>query len=207
LRELEAGGCLGCVKHFPGLGASEVDSHEELPTVKISRDELFDVDLFPYKKMFRDADVRAVMVGHAAFANIDLQENDANGNLLPSSLSLNFVTKLLRAELEFDGLVLTDDLEMGAIVKNYGIGEACKLAIKAGEDMLLICAGSESAREGFASVLAAVKGGEISETRIENSLQRIFDLKNRMKRPLEFNENRLRELSEQVALLKEKVNS
>jgi len=206
LTELESGGCLGCLKHFPGLGATEIDSHDNLPQVNISQDELFEVDLFPYKEIFGSLSASAVMVGHSAFSKCDLQEKDANGKLLPSSLSPNFVTKLLREELGFDGLVLTDDLEMGAIVKNYGIGEACKLAVLAGEDMLLICAGVESVREGFAAVCSAVNKGEISESRIDQSLTRIARMKSKIQPPLEFDEGRLQELSKQIEMLKEKIS-
>ncbi len=89
------------------------------------------------------------MIAHASFPKFDLQETDSNGKLLPSSLSYNIVTKLLREELGFKGLTISDDLEMGAILKNYGIGEACKMAINAGQDMLAICANPESIRTGF----------------------------------------------------------
>ena len=140
LRVLQENGCIGCLKHFPGLGASEVDSHEELPNVSLTKDELETVDLLPYKALFKSREVAAVMIAHAAYPKLDLQEAAQNGKLLPSSLSFNIVTTLLRQQLGYDGLVVTDDLEMGAILKNYGIGEACVLAILAGEDMLSICA-------------------------------------------------------------------
>jgi beta-N-acetylhexosaminidase len=139
-----------------------------------------------------------VMVAHNAFPNLDLQEKDSNGKLLPSSLSFNFITKLLREKLDFQGLVVTDDMEMGAILRNYGIGEACKLAIKAGEDMLLICASIEQITEGFRSVLEAVENGEISESRIDESLQRIFSIKSQMSSPVEFDEKKLGDLSGEI---------
>src|SRR5580765_9102299 len=148
LRVLQAGGITGCLKHFPGLAAARVDSHEELPTVDILESELIATDLFPYRELLKTSDVPAIMVAHASFPHHRLQETDQNGKLLPSSLSYNFVTKLLRGELQFDGLVITDDLEMGAIVKNYGIGDACKMAVAAGVDMLAICVDPVSVREG-----------------------------------------------------------
>ena len=110
LNKLQAEGCLGCIKHFPGLGASEIDSHENLPMINSASEEFFGEDLFPYRKLFRNSRVQTVMVAHAAYPKIDLQETDLDGKLLPSSLSYNFVSSLLRRELEFQGLILTYDL-------------------------------------------------------------------------------------------------
>jgi beta-N-acetylhexosaminidase len=202
LKTLQKHGCLGSIKHFPGLGASEIDSHEELPAVNLQNEEFNSTDLFPYKEFFKTRDVHAVMIAHAAFPHLDLQERDQSGKLLPSSLSFNFTTKLLRGNLGFDGLALTDDLEMGAILKNYGIGEACKMAIKAGQDQLLICNDAGAIREGFDAVLAAVKEGEITESRINNSLQRIAEVKNLMQPPHDFDKNRLAGLSNEISDLK-----
>ncbi len=202
LETLQQNDILGSIKHFPGLGATQIDSHEDLPSVTISEDEFYKVDQFPYREMFKSRSVHCVMVAHAAFPNLDLQETDSAGKLLPASLSFNFITKLLREKLDFQGLVVTDDMEMGAIMRNYGIGEACKMAIKAGEDMLLICANGDVMREGFRAVLQAVKSGEITETRVEESLQRIAKFKNLMRSPIDFDENRLNRLSEQIKELK-----
>lgn len=198
LETLQKGFIIGCLKHFPGLGASEIDSHEELPVVNISQDELFAEDLFPYRRIKSFA----VMIAHAAFPKTDLQERDQSGKLLPSSLSYNFTTKLLRTDLRFEGISITDDMEMGAIVKNYGIGEACKMAVNAGVDMLAICNNPTAIVEGFTAVLHAVNSGEISETRINESLERIARVKNVIKSPFPFDENRLRELSKEILELK-----
>jgi beta-N-acetylhexosaminidase len=205
LLHLQKNGCLGCLKHFPGLGASVIDSHEALPSVFISEDEFFNTDLFPYRQFIKTDSVHAMMVAHAAFPQMNLQESDQNGKLLPSSLSYNFVTKLLRHQLGFQGLVLTDDLEMGAIVKNYGIGDACKLAVLAGQDMLAICASSDNIREGFASIRQAVSDDEISEQRIDESLNRIFAVKKLLTEPLPFDSARLQSLSADIAELDKKV--
>ena len=205
LETLQSNGILGCIKHFPGLGASKIDAHEDLPSVNLSEDEFYSVDQFPYSELFKTKLVKCVMVAHTAFPNLDLQETDSNGKLLPSSLSFNFITKLLREKLGFNGLVVTDDMEMGAILRNYGIAEACKMAIKAGEDMLLICANSVQMNDGFNAVLDAVNNGEISEKRIDESLQRIAAIKSLMKSPIEFSENRLSELSGEIVELKLKL--
>ena len=203
LRQLQSHGVIGCLKHFPGLGASRVDSHEELPSIDILDDELSLIDLFPYSSWndINDAEVRAVMVAHAAFPGNTLQETDQNGKLLPSSLSHNFVTKLLRGNLGFDGLVITDDLEMGAIVNTYGIGEACKMALNAGADMLAICADPRAIRDGHRAVLDAVENGEIREEHLNGSLKRIADLKNTLAEPLPFDPLRLDQLSDEIAAL------
>lgn len=198
LETLQKGFIIGCLKHFPGLGASEIDSHEELPIVNISQDELFNEDLFPY----RSINSLAVMIAHAAFPKTDLQERDQSGKLLPSSLSYNFTTKLLRNDLRFEGISITDDMEMGAIIKNYGIGEACKMAVNAGVDMLAICNNPAAIFEGFAAVLQAVNSGYISEIRIDESLERIARVKNVIKTPYPFDENLLRELSKEILELK-----
>ena len=198
---------IGCLKHFPGLGASAVDSHEELPLVNISEKELFETDLFPYRELFKTKKVAAVMIAHAAFPETDLQEVDSNGKLLPSSLSYNFVTKLLRGHFDFDNLIITDDLEMGAIIKNYGIGEACKLAIKVGNDMLTVCAGEQNIRIGFNAILNAVKSSEISEKRIDESLRRIARVKNSLPKNIPLNLERLQFLSNEIARLNERIES
>lgn len=206
LNALQNGGCLGCVKHFPGLGASEMDSHEDLPLVNLTREELFATDLFVYRELFKISQVHAVMVAHAAYPMLDLQETDADGKLLPSSLSFNFINYLLRQELGFRGLVITDDLEMGAILKNYGIGEACRMAINAGADMLSICASPELIVEGFNAIVEAVKNGQITEARIDESIGRIAHIKTLIQPPLPFDPNRLQILSQKISRLNEKVN-
>ncbi len=203
---LESHGILGCLKHFPGLGAAEVDSHEELPLVSISDDELRSNDLIPYLELFSRHHNVSAMVAHAAFPNTRLQETDQSGKLLPSSLSFNIVTKLLREEIGFTGIAITDDLEMGAILKNYGIGEACKMAINAGEDMLAICAGVDAVNKGFIAVLDAVNSGEIPVHRIDKSLERIAALKSKLSPRIPMDSARLMQLSEQIGHLNSRLN-
>ena len=206
LDEMQSQGCFGCIKHFPGLGASEVDSHKELPTVSVSETEFRETDVDPYRRILASHDVKAVMVAHAAYPNVGLQEHDQSGKLLPSSLSPAIISKLLRGDLGFGGLVLTDDLEMGAIVENYGIGDACKMAIGAGTDMLAICASVEAIAEGHEAVSSAVKSGEISEERIDRSIERIALLKSSVKTPPPFDNDRLDELSDAIAELNSRLN-
>ncbi len=206
LDALQNGGCLGCVKHFPGLGASQTDSHEDLPIVNLTGEDLFATDLFPYRKLFKSTQIPAVMVAHASYPLFDLQETDVNGKLLPSSLSFNVTNNLLRRELDFQGLVISDDLEMGAILKNYSIGDACVMAINAGVDMVSICADADTIRKGFTAVVEAVKTGEIKETRVEESLKRIAQVKSLIQPPLPLDTARLQVLSREIAELNKKVN-
>ncbi len=198
LKRMQEQGIVGCLKHFPGLGAAVADSHEELPQIVIEKKELFEKDLAPYRRLFSCNIPEMVMVAHAAYPNTGLQQTDQNGRLLPSSLSSKIVTNLLREELGFGGVVITDDLEMGAIVKNYGIGDACKKALLAGNDMLAICANPNAIREGYNSVLKAFREGEISESRINESLEKIAALKQKLLPPEPFDSEKISELSERT---------
>ncbi len=204
--KLQAGGIVGCIKHFPGLGASAVDSHDDLPSVDISSDELAQIDLAPYEKMISSESAKMVMVAHAAFPSLELQETDQNGRLLPSSLSFHIVTQLLREKMGFDGVAITDDLEMGAIIKNYGIGAACVMAINAGNDMLAICANEDSVREGYDAVLRATQDGSITGARVEEATSRIQILASLLSEPLPFDPDRLSQLSSEIADLELRLN-
>lgn len=205
LEELQSGGVAGCLKHFPGIGASEVDSHEELPEVSIGDSDLHSVDLVPYREHFRKGLAHAVMTGHAAFPNAAFQETDPEGRLLPTSLSKKVVTGLLRDDLGFRGASLTDDLEMGAVVRTYGIGEACVLAVEAGHDLLLICDSLESVELGYRGVMEAVANGRISEDRLNASLEHIAGLRAVLQPPLEFSREKLEELSGEIRELKQRI--
>src|SRR5919202_2763052 len=111
LRGLQGTGCLGCAKHFPGIGAGEVDSHEEMPIIQLTHDDLLAQDLAPYIELFQREDnmVRAIMVSHGGFPNIDLRSGTAGGRLIPASINSEIIGKLLRQELGYEGLVVTDD--------------------------------------------------------------------------------------------------
>ncbi|QQS33120.1 MAG: glycoside hydrolase family 3 protein [Acidobacteriota bacterium] len=190
-------GILGCLKHFPGLSAARVDSHEELPVVDIDREELDEIDLFPYRRLL-DRDRCAVMIGHAVYPNTNLQAIRPDGRLLPSSLDDGIVNGLLRRDLGFDGLVITDDLEMGAIVNTYGIGDACVKAMNAGNDMLAICAKPQSILAGFRAVQAAADSGDISGDVLTASSARIERFGQNIAEPRQFDESRLNEIAREI---------
>lgn len=208
LRGLQEAGMIGCLKHFPGIGAGEVDSHEEMPMVRLTHEDLLAQDLAPYIELFerRDDRVRCVMISHGGFPNIDIEKGVTGGLLEPASLSHNIVTNLLRKELGYQHLVVTDDLEMGAIAKHCEIESAVVRAFIAGEDMMLICAHPEIIRRGYESLLSVARAGKLPKDRMRNSLKRIAAIKTIVKPPPPFDLDRFKELSEDTAKLNEKLN-
>ncbi len=208
MRGLQGTGCLGCLKHFPGIGAGEVDSHEEMPVVRLSHDDLIAQDLAPYIELFqrRDDRVRCVMVSHGGFPNIDIKQEMTGGLIEPASLNYNIVTKLLRHELGYKHLVITDDLEMGAIARHCEIEDAVVRAALAGEDMLLICATPETIRRGYHALVEAAESGKLPEDRIRESLQRIEKTKAIVEPPLPLDVERFQFLSDSIARLNSKLN-
>ncbi|HEY0004063.1 MAG TPA: glycoside hydrolase family 3 N-terminal domain-containing protein [Pyrinomonadaceae bacterium] len=208
LRALQGAGLVGCLKHFPGIGAGEVDSHEEMPIVSLSHDDLMAQDLAPYVELFQREDdrVRAVMVSHGGFPNIDFRQGVVGGLLEPASLSHSIVTRLLREELGYQHLVLTDDLEMGAIARHCDIEAAVIRAFMAGQDMLLICSKPDMIRRGYDALLRTARSGKFSPERIRASLQRIAAFKSVVNPPLPFDLKHYQELAGEVVQLNDKLN-
>ena len=208
LRGLQGAGCIGCLKHFPGIGAGEVDSHVEMPVVRLTHDDLMAQDLAPYIELFqrRDDRIRCVMVSHGGFPNIDILKQVKGGTIIPASLNPEIVTTLLREELGYKHLVMTDDLEMGAIARHCEIEEAVIRAFLAGEDMLAICAHPELIRRGYRALLNAALEGTITKDRLQASLRRIAAFKALAEPPLPFDLERFNVLSEQTNQLNKKLN-
>ncbi len=208
MRGLQRTGCLGCLKHFPGIGAGEVDTHIEMPVVNLSHEDLIAQDLAPYIELFqrRDDRVRVVMISHGGFPEIHIRVGVSGGLLEPASLSHRIVTGLLRQELGFRHLALTDDLEMGAIAKHCDIETATRRAFLAGNDMLLICARPDSIRRGYHALLKAAQDSELPKRRIRGSLRRIAATKALAQPPLPLDLDRLKQLSDEVAELNRKLN-
>ena len=207
MRGLQTTGCLGCLKHFPGIGAGAVDSHIEMPMVALSKDDLLAQDLAPYIELFQRADdrVRVVMVSHGGFPNIDIKKGTTGGLVEPASISASIVTKLLRQELGYKHLVVTDDLEMGAIAKHCQIEDAVVRAFNAGEDMLLICATPETIRRGHRALIEAARAGKLNEKRIAASLKRIAATKALAQPPLPLDMKRFQELAQEVTELNQRL--
>ena len=208
LRALQSTGCLGCLKHFPGIGAGEVDSHEEIPIVHLSHDDLIAQDLAPYIELFQREDdrVRAVMVSHGGFPNIDIRRGLTGGLLEPASLSHSIVTKLLREELGYQHLVVTDDLEMGAIARHCEIEAAVIRAFFAGQDMLLICSKADMIRRGYEALLLMAKKDKLPEERLADSMRRIAEFKALMQPALALDQSRFQQFSDEIAQLNQKLN-
>jgi beta-N-acetylhexosaminidase len=208
MRGLQGTGLLGCLKHFPGIGAGEVDTHDEMAVVSLSHDDLIAQDLAPYIELFQREDdrVRAVMVSHGGFPNVDIRKGMAGGRLIPASMSHAITTKLLRQELGYKHLVVTDDLEMGAIARLYPIEKAVLGAFKAGQDMFLICSRPDIIRRGYDALLQAARDGLIKQERINQSLRNISEFKALMQPPLPFDPARLKHLSDEISTLNRKLN-
>ncbi len=211
LRGLQSAGILGCLKHFPGIGAGEVDTHEEIPVINLSQEDLVMQDLSPYIELFEhrqeeDDRVRVVMVSHGGFPKINLDTGSIGGKLYPASISKEIVTKLLRHELGYKHLVLTDDLEMGAIMRYHPVEEAACLAFDAGEDMILICSSTEAVRKSYHALLEGFRSGRLSAEKLDGSLQRIAEVKAIVTNPLPFDADKFAGLSGEVAELNKKLD-
>jgi len=159
-------GIQACLKHFPGLGSTTADTHEGLAITERTLEEMRAADFLPFKAGI-DAGAEFVMAGHVSAPNV-------TGDNTPPSLSSKRITEILRDELGFNGVVITDALNMSAITEYYTSGEACVKALQAGADMLLM---PENFREAYADVFKAVQDGTISEERIYQSLRRIYRVK------------------------------
>ena len=165
---LADGGLVPVIKHFPGHGDTLEDSHITLPLVKKGLSQLMEEELLPFRAAI-EGGVPAVMVGHILVEALDAQ--------YPASLSPRVVDGLLRSTLGFDGVVVTDDLTMGAVANSYPMGEAAVLAVEAGCDLLLVCHGAENLSAARTALLEAVKSGRISAARLEESVKRILQVK------------------------------
>ncbi len=156
------------VKHFPGHGDTSVDSHLELPTVNKSLAELEELELIPFQAAVENgADV--VMAAHILLPKIDPD--------YPSSMSKVVLTDMLRKQLGFNGVIITDDMTMGAIADNYSIAQAAVQSVKAGSDIILVAHGDSNISATIDALIAAVESGEIKEERINESVARIIRLK------------------------------
>ncbi|MEM9951126.1 MAG: glycoside hydrolase family 3 protein [Chloroflexota bacterium] len=164
---------LATIKHFPGHGDTLADSHLELPTLNLSADDLLARELRPFVDAIQ-VDVGAVMVAHIHFPLID-------ESVIPASLSTNIISGLLRDNLTYDGLVITDALDMDAIDTVYSPSESAIRAIEAGNDLILLGAhiSPENQAEAMQAVVDAVRNGDISEDRINTSVDRILRAKER----------------------------
>jgi beta-N-acetylhexosaminidase len=162
---LEREGVAACPKHFPGLGCATRDSHEQLPAVTRTRAQLLGEDVRPYAKFLRR--LSAIMVGHGHYPAFD------GGVPRPATLSRAIMTGLLRDEMGYTGLILTDDMEMGAVAQSGSFEQAVVEAFRAGADMTLVCHTAEKALAAHEALTKAVESGKIPSERLVQSQQRI----------------------------------
>jgi len=165
VRGLQDNGMLATLKHFPGHGDTDVDSHIGLPAIRVNYPRLDSVELVPFRAGI-EAGAKVVMSAHIAFPEFT---GDA-----PATLSASMLTGVLRDSLKFGGLVVTDALQMGAIVTKYGAGEAAVRAFEAGSDLLLMPADPDSA---ISSMLVALQSGRITQARLDASVRRVLEIK------------------------------
>lgn len=165
LEGLHSQNILGTIKHFPGHGDTVNDTHSGYVAVTKTWPELLELELIPFIENFANTDL--IMTAHITMKNVTSDD-------LPATLSKAVLTGKLRDELGYDGLIITDSMEMGAIIKNYPNGEAAVKAIEAGVDIVLL---AYDYCEAFDAVIKAVEDGRIPESRINESLRRILTVK------------------------------
>ena len=165
---------VACGKHFPGHGDTNADSHKELPVVEAPRERLEAVEFPPFRRAAA-AGLATIMTAHVLYKSLD--------DRLPATLSPAIITHLLRDEMKYNGLVLTDDLEMHAIIDHYGPGDAAVRAFLAGCDVLLICKDRGREVAAFEAVEKAVASGAIETQRLDQSVARVQRLKQRFLLP------------------------
>ena len=161
---LQNNNILAAIKHFPGHGDTNTDSHLDLPVVSHDLKRLTDIELAPFKALM-DKGIGGVMVAHLYVPALESQKG------IPASISKNIITGILKEKFGFKGLIITDALNMGAVAKRYKPGELDALAFKAGNDIMLF---SDGVKEGKRLIQLAIDNKEISQNRIEESVKKIL---------------------------------
>lgn len=168
MKGIQSMGIISGIKHFPGHGDTDVDSHINLPVINKSLEEIRDFELIPFKKSIEE-DVDMIMIAHILFPNIDKE--------YPSTMSKDIITYLLRKEMGFEGVIISDDLTMGAIIENYTLEGATLKFLQSGGDIALICHGTDDFKSIFEYIKIKVKNEEIPIEDIDNKVYRILRLK------------------------------
>lgn len=170
MKGLQRKNIISVVKHFPGHGDTRMDSHLGLPVVDYARERLDSFEFVPFKEAIGGG-AEAIMTAHIIYPQLDPAR--------PATMSGQILTGILRHDLGFKGLIITDDLEMGAITENYVLEEAALEAVLAGADMLLVCHHSEYQEQVLGRLKEAVQNGELTIERVDASVARIIKLKQR----------------------------
>ncbi len=174
ITEMQQNGLAACGKHFPGLGGAKLDPHETMPTVQHTADILDQIDLEPFRAAIK-CGIACLMTSHTIYPALNTAD--------PATLSKQILDDLLRADLGFEGLLLTDDLEMGAIENHGTSAEASLAAFKAGADLLLICHDHDKVRASLKTLQQAF-GTQFPAQRLSQSLHRLNAVQNRYSLPL-----------------------
>ena len=158
-------------KHFPGIGKTDVDLHADTSVVPVSKETLLNEDTKVFVDLIKQSkpNTYAIMVSHAMYPQIDPDH--------PSSLSKVIITDWLRKDMGYNGVVVTDDMDMGALAKHYTFGDMAVQSILAGSDILLVCHEYEHMQEAYNGLMKAVKEGRISKDRLDESVKRILLMK------------------------------
>lgn len=158
-------------KHFPGIGKTDVDLHADTSVVPVSKESLLNEDTKVFVDLIKQSkpNTYAIMVSHAMYPQIDADH--------PSSLSKAIITDWLRKDMGYNGVVVTDDMDMGALAKHYTFGDMAVQSILAGSDILLVCHEYEHMQEAYNGLMKAVKDGRISKERLDESVKRILLMK------------------------------
>lgn len=162
----------GCGKHFPGLGEANLDSHTDLPKIDKSWKAMWKEDLVPYRKL--QSDLPFVMVAHAAYPHV-------TGDNTPASLSKEWMRNILRRKIGYDGLIITDDLDMGGVLAAASIEDAAVETLRAGADMFLVCLKEESVRRAFEAVLKQAEADKEFAKLVAKKAKRVRAMKKRSK--------------------------
>jgi len=172
ITSIQEEGVAACAKHFPGHGDTSQDSHVDIPVIKHSRARLLETEIPPFERAIEN-DVAAIMVGHLLVPELQSPSEVDLG--IPASMS-KFVVDFLKKDLGFRGAVFIDDMEMGAITKNFSLGEAIVRSLKAGVDMFLVCHSESSQNEAIEAIFRAVKSGEVDPGRFADAVGRVHKL-------------------------------
>ena len=158
-------------KHFPGIGKTDVDLHADTSVVPVSKETLLNEDTKVFVDLIKQSkpNTYAIMVSHAMYPQIDPDH--------PSSISKAIITDWLRKDMGYNGVVVTDDMDMGALAKHYTFGDMAVQSILAGSDILLVCHEYEHMQEAYNGLMKAVKDGRISKERLDESVKRILLMK------------------------------
>ncbi len=166
MKGLKANNILACAKHFPGHGNTSLDTHDGFATSDATLEEMKSSELVPFKKMIEN-DVDMMMISHVIYPNLSEEQ-------VPATLNYDIITELLKNQLGYTGVVITDGMNMGAIQNNYSVSKSTVMAVKAGVDIILMPSDFYVA---YDSIIDAINNGDISEERINESVTKIIKLK------------------------------